>query len=169
MISHRKIHGIPGRRILQRIRWLLEGCYLPGSAVHGRLIGRQQDAHCGDHMRGGLLSRHRLRKWTDSAWFSLPFFFAGHLYLLLPYHSPFPTLPFPPYPSPPLVLPLSHPSLSSSSPPPQITWTAKIGRDTEPPQTTIQDTNSDFEYSGTWTTSSDDIPSLSEFKGGTAQ
>ncbi|KAL1720434.1 hypothetical protein EV715DRAFT_289397 [Schizophyllum commune] len=49
-----------------------------------------------------------------------------------------------------------------------ITWTAKIGKDTEPPQTTIQDTNSDFEYSGTWTTSSDDIPSLSEFKGGTA-
>ncbi|KAL1740500.1 hypothetical protein HDZ31DRAFT_67877 [Schizophyllum fasciatum] len=50
-----------------------------------------------------------------------------------------------------------------------ITWTTNIGKDKEPPQTTIQDTSSDFEYSGTWTTSSDDIPSLSSFKGGTAQ
>ena len=67
------------------------------------------------------------------------------------------------------ILPSLCPSILLILTPPQITWTAKIGKDTEPPQTTIQDTNSDFEYSGTWTTSSDDIPSLSEFKGGTAQ
>ncbi|TRM60086.1 hypothetical protein BD626DRAFT_408047 [Schizophyllum amplum] len=49
-----------------------------------------------------------------------------------------------------------------------ITWTADIGKDTAPSQTTIQDTSSELSYSGAWTTNSDDIPSLSSFNGGTA-